>query len=583
MLEIFQYLDWKKDQEASSLVCKRWLNLVRLSRKTIHIRFSDGTDALIKLLSDRFFNIRNVWVDENSLISPAPIYGRPSLINRFPLNEIWKSQLDEMRECRLSDAGLAAIGGGFTKLESLRLTLCNNVTDVGLISIVEKCKLLKSLDLQYCCVGDNSLAAIAKYCTRLEDLNLVCCKSLTDTGFVQLAHGCGRTLKSLRLEFGESLTNVSLEAVGFHCISLQILSIKSELINDEGLLSILKGCSLLKSVKLHCQNITDEALQAVGRFSLSLELLALHDCNKLTDKSLCAIGKGCKMLKSLSLVNCRALSDLGLDFVAVGCVELMCLEVRECYKIGIGGLKSVAKACTRLSKLVVQQGMYQQLDVDALSDSDISWKYLQSLHLISCSSIGDEALCGITRGCRNLKKLNIFDCPRVGNEGIVSIGWNCKFLTDLTISYCDQVGDAGIIAIARACPQLSFLDVTDAKKLGDEGMAAIGEGCPLLKDLKISGCQQITDMGLSYISRNCKLLESCNMMGCNGISITGVATFINSCPKIRSVSIEKFKFSQRTESRVRQRKISLWTKLRVRQRKFSSRTKPRGHPLLPWV
>ncbi|CAI9777011.1 unnamed protein product [Fraxinus pennsylvanica] len=89
-------------------------------------------------------------------------------------------------------------------------------------------------------VGDKSLATIAKYCTPLEHLNLKLCKSLTDTGFVQLVVGRGRTLKSFGLVFGESLTGVSLEAVGFHCISLQTLLIESEFINNRGLLSIVK-------------------------------------------------------------------------------------------------------------------------------------------------------------------------------------------------------------------------------------------------------------------------------------------------------------------------------------------------------
>lgn len=556
MLEIFRYLDWK-DRGASSLVCKRWLNLVRLSRETIRIGFSDGTDALIKLLSDRFFNVRDVFINESPVLSPASLY---------------KSELDEMGKCCLSDTGLAAVGGAFTKLTSLKLTSCWNVTDVGLIAIAEKCKLLKSLDLQDVFVGDKSLAAIAKYCTRLEDLNLERCRSLTDNGFVQLALGRGGTLKSLGLEFGKCLTDVSLEAVGFHCISLETLSIRSEFINNKGLLSIVKGCSLLKSLKLHCQNITDEVFQAVGSFCLSLELLSLRGCEKLTDKSLFAIGKGCKRLKSLSLDYCQTLSDLGLDSIAVGCVELTCLEVLSCYNTGIGGLKSIAKACIRLSKLVVRHDMLQQIDYDGLSESAISWKYLQSLHWNCCSSIGDEALCVMTRWCRNLKKLDISYCTGVGDEGIISVSRNCKFLTDLILSFCDQVGDAGMVAIARACPQLSLLRLNYVKKLGDKGISSIGVNCPLLEYLDISGCEQITDIGLGFIARNCKLLESCRMMRCYGISRTGVATLIR-CPKIKSVSIEEFKFIQRDEIRVLQGKSSSRTRLRVHQRRFSSRTK----------
>lgn len=115
-------------------------------------------------------------------------------------------------------------------------------------------------------------------------MNLLQCTSLTDSGLVQLALGRGRTLKSLCLADCRSPTGISLEAVGLYCISLDALSIESEFINNEGLLSIAKGCSLLKSLKLNCINITDEALQAVGKFCLLLEFLALSQCEKLTDK-----------------------------------------------------------------------------------------------------------------------------------------------------------------------------------------------------------------------------------------------------------------------------------------------------------
>lgn len=47
-----------------------------------------------------------------------------------------------------SDAGLAAVGGCFTKIEKLSLIWCSNATSAGLRSMAEKCKSLKSLDLQ---------------------------------------------------------------------------------------------------------------------------------------------------------------------------------------------------------------------------------------------------------------------------------------------------------------------------------------------------------------------------------------------------------------------------------------------------
>ena len=50
----------------------------------------------------------------------------------------------------LSDAGLAALGEGFPKLEKLSLIWCSNVSSEGLISLARKCTFLKALDLQVC-------------------------------------------------------------------------------------------------------------------------------------------------------------------------------------------------------------------------------------------------------------------------------------------------------------------------------------------------------------------------------------------------------------------------------------------------
>ncbi|KAL2506442.1 Uncharacterized protein Adt_22063 [Abeliophyllum distichum] len=63
-----------------------------------------------------------------------------------------------------------------------------------------------------CYDGDNGLAAVGKSCTQFDDLNLQFCKGLTNTGLVQLALGCGRTLKSLEVAASAEITDVSLEA-----------------------------------------------------------------------------------------------------------------------------------------------------------------------------------------------------------------------------------------------------------------------------------------------------------------------------------------------------------------------------------
>ncbi|KAM0046441.1 putative leucine-rich repeat domain superfamily [Helianthus debilis subsp. tardiflorus] len=134
---------------------------------------------------------------------------------------------EEFESCSLSDTGLAAVADGFTKLEKLTLIWCSNATSAGLTFVAQKCRFLKSLDLQGCYVGDQGLGAIGESCKQLEALNLRFCEGLTDAGLVDLAIGCGKTLKSLGVAACAKISDVSLEAVGSHCRILETLSLDS--------------------------------------------------------------------------------------------------------------------------------------------------------------------------------------------------------------------------------------------------------------------------------------------------------------------------------------------------------------------
>lgn len=137
---------------------------------------------------------------------------------------------------------------------------------------------------QGCYVGDRGVAAVGEFCKQLEDVNLRFCEGLTDTGLVELAHGCGKSLKTFGIAACAKITDISLEAVGMHCKYLESLALDSEVIHNKGVLSVAQGCPLLKVLKLQCTNVTDEALVSVGSLCPSLELLALYSFQEFTDK-----------------------------------------------------------------------------------------------------------------------------------------------------------------------------------------------------------------------------------------------------------------------------------------------------------
>ncbi|KAE8655700.1 hypothetical protein F3Y22_tig00117021pilonHSYRG00233 [Hibiscus syriacus] len=136
----------------------------------------------------------------------------------------------------------------------------------------------------------------------------------------------------------------------------------------------------------------------------------------------------------------------------------------------------------------------------------------QALHLVDCSSLGDEAICSIARGCRNLKKLHIRICYEVGSNEIIAVGENCHSLTDLSVRFYDRslivlsFQDEALIAVCQGCP-LQYLNVSGCNQIGDAGIVAIARGCPALAYLNVSVLQNLGDMELAELGRRLSLTQ----------------------------------------------------------------------------
>ena len=106
----------------------------------------------------------------------------------------------------------------------------------------------------------------------------------TDEGLIGLVKSCGQSLVSLSVATCIWLTDASLRAVGSHCPNLQILSVESDRVQDDGVISVAKGCRQLKTLKLQCIGAGDDALDAIGLFCSLLESLSLNNFERFTDR-----------------------------------------------------------------------------------------------------------------------------------------------------------------------------------------------------------------------------------------------------------------------------------------------------------
>ncbi|KAF9183246.1 hypothetical protein BGZ51_004168 [Haplosporangium sp. Z 767] len=162
-------------------------------------------------------------------------------------------------------------------MENLDLSDCTDMREPILKSLAIFFPNLVSLNLcRASGVTDTAVALIVDKCQYLETINLSYCRQLTDLGLFSVAKFCRRNLRVLHLTGNLKMTNASLLAVAKHCPRIEKLFLgECSQITDSAVEWIARSCSSvsLKELELHrCDKIM---------FGLPLLELLAGKCNVL--------------------------------------------------------------------------------------------------------------------------------------------------------------------------------------------------------------------------------------------------------------------------------------------------------------
>ncbi|KAF2559870.1 hypothetical protein F2Q68_00015351 [Brassica cretica] len=147
---------------------------------------------------------------------------------------------------QVSDVALAAISN-CSSLEILHLVKTPECTNGGLAGIVEKCKCLRKLHIdgwKANLIGDEGLVAVAKFCSKLQELVLIGVNPTT-LSLAMLAVKC-QNLERLALCGCDTFGDPELSCIAAKCPSLRKLCIKNCPISDLGIENLANGCPGLK-------------------------------------------------------------------------------------------------------------------------------------------------------------------------------------------------------------------------------------------------------------------------------------------------------------------------------------------------
>ncbi|OVA15897.1 Leucine-rich repeat [Macleaya cordata] len=180
-----------------------------------------------------------------------------------------------LERLQVSDRGLAAISNCLD-LEILHLVKTPECTNTGLISVADRCKLLRKLHIdgwKTNRIGDEGLIAIANRCPNLQELVLIGVNPTTSS-LGLLAANC-RNLERLALCGSETIGDAEISCIASKCLALRKLCIKGCPVSDHGMEALAGGCPNLVKVKVKkCRGVTCEGADwlRASRGSLAVNL-----------------------------------------------------------------------------------------------------------------------------------------------------------------------------------------------------------------------------------------------------------------------------------------------------------------------
>ncbi|KAJ4968632.1 hypothetical protein NE237_015333 [Protea cynaroides] len=257
------------------------------------------TDVALSAIADSCKNLLCLNLESCTLIT---YMGLGRLGSCCPLLE----ELDLTDCLGVNDAGLEQLSRCL-ELVCLKLGLCANISDKGLIQIGYKCRNLLKLDLYRCTgIGDDGLAAIASGCKKLKRLNLSYCVEISDRGLENISSL--EELFDLEIRRLVKITSVGLAALAAGCKSLAELDMKG------------------------CYSVCDAGLWVLAHYSSNIRQINLSNC-RISDVGLCTAMGNMKCLQDAKLVDLTNVSVEGFELaLRASCVRLKKLKLLSTLK-----------------------------------------------------------------------------------------------------------------------------------------------------------------------------------------------------------------------------------------------------------
>ncbi|XP_065518740.1 F-box/LRR-repeat protein 17 [Lathamus discolor] len=334
LLKVFSNLSLNERCLSASLVCKYWRDLCLDFQFWKQLDLSSRqqvTDELLEKIASRSQNITEINISDCRNISDTGVcilaIKCPGLLRytAYRCKQLSDTSIIAVAsQCpllqkvhvgnqdRLTDEGLKQLGSKCRELKDIHFGQCYKISDEGMIIIAKGCLKLQRIYMQENkLVTDQSVRAFAEHCPELQYVGFMGC-SVTSKGVIHLTNL--RNLSSLDLRHITELDNETVMEIVKRCKNLNSLNLcLNWIINDRCVEVIAKEGRNLKELYLVSCKITDYALIAIGRYSMTIETVDVGWCKEITDHGATQIAQSSKSLRYLGLMRCDQVNEATVE------------------------------------------------------------------------------------------------------------------------------------------------------------------------------------------------------------------------------------------------------------------------------
>ncbi|CAK7233275.1 SCF ubiquitin ligase complex subunit [Sporothrix bragantina] len=361
-------------------------------------------------------------------------------------------------------------------------------------------------------VNDGSVLPLAA-CNRIERLTLTNCKNLTDSGLIPLVQNSTHLL-ALDISGDEHITEATLFALAEHCRRLQGLNVSNcTRISNEGMIRLAESCKYIKRIKLNdCSQLTDEAVTAFALNCPNILEIDLHQCRLVTNQPITDLLAHGQALRELRLANCELISDTAFLSLPNDQVyeHLRILDLTSCVRLTDSAVERIIAVAPRLRNLVLAK-CRNITDNAVLSIAKLG-KNLHYVHLGHCSQITDEAVKRLVQSCNRIRYIDLGCCVHLTDESVTRLATLPK-LKRIGLVKCSNITDESVNALAKA-------NQRHRQRRDAEGNIVENQyySHSSLERVHLSYCTNLTIRGII------KLLNACHRL--THLSLTGVPAFL---------------------------------------------------------